>query len=65
MDRQLSKSDYKIWFDSISMEFPGVLALDNVTLGVLPGTIHVMMGENGAGKSTLMKVLNGINIPTR
>ena len=65
MENDLSKRDYKIWFDAISMEFPGVLALDNVTVGVRPGTIHVMMGENGAGKSTLMKVLNGINIPTQ
>ena len=65
MENEMSKSNYKIWFDAISMEFPGVLALDNVTLGIRPGTIHVMMGENGAGKSTLMKVLNGINIPTR
>lgn len=65
MAKEMSKGDYKIWFDSISMEFPGVLALDNVSFGIYPGTIHVMMGENGAGKSTLMKILNGIYIPTR
>ncbi|MDW4498934.1 multiple monosaccharide ABC transporter ATP-binding protein [Sulfitobacter sp. D35] len=45
---------------SISKEFPGVKALDNVTLSVAKGEIHAVVGENGAGKSTLMKVLSGI-----
>lgn len=39
--------------------FPGVKALDGVTLKVRPGSVHVIVGENGAGKSTLMKVING------
>jgi inositol transport system ATP-binding protein len=39
--------------------FPGVRALDGVSLRVRKGTTHVLVGENGAGKSTLMKVLNG------
>ncbi len=56
--------EYKIWFDSITMQFPGVLALDDVSLGVKPGTVHVLMGENGAGKSTLMKILNGSYQPS-
>ena len=56
--------DYKIQFDSISMEFPGVLALDQVSFGIRRGSVHVMMGENGAGKSTLMKILNGTYSPT-
>ena len=44
----------------ISKEFPGVKALDNVTLKVKRGSVHALMGENGAGKSTLMKCLFGI-----
>lgn len=45
---------------NINKEFPGVKALDNVSLTVRPGTVHALMGENGAGKSTLMKCLFGI-----
>lgn len=45
---------------NISKTFPGVRALDNVTLKVRGGTVHALMGENGAGKSTLMKCLFGI-----
>lgn len=44
----------------ITKLFPGVRALDNVTLEVHRGTIHAICGENGAGKSTLMKVLSGV-----
>lgn len=40
--------------------FPGVQALQDVSLSVRPGTVHALMGENGAGKSTLMKCLFGI-----
>ncbi len=44
----------------ITKTFPGVRALDNVNLVVMPGEIHALVGENGAGKSTLMKVLSGV-----
>ena len=44
----------------ISKSFPGVKALDKVSLNVHRGTVHALMGENGAGKSTLMKCLFGI-----
>jgi len=44
----------------ISKSFPGVKALDDVSLVVRKGTVHALMGENGAGKSTLMKCLFGL-----
>ena len=44
----------------ITKTFPGVRALDKVSLEVKAGTVHALMGENGAGKSTLMKCLFGI-----
>ncbi|WP_017347059.1 sugar ABC transporter ATP-binding protein [Pantoea sp. A4] len=49
--------------EGISKFFPGVKALDNVSLRVRPGTVHALMGENGAGKSTLMKCLIGMYTP--
>ncbi|MEG0689268.1 MAG: sugar ABC transporter ATP-binding protein [Hungatella sp.] len=53
-------ADYRLEMKGISKSFPGVKALDNVTIKVRPGTVHALMGENGAGKSTLMKCLFGI-----
>ena len=44
----------------ITKTFPGVRALDDVSLAVREGTIHAICGENGAGKSTLMKILSGV-----
>jgi putative multiple sugar transport system ATP-binding protein len=45
---------------SITKEFPGVKALDDVSMQVRAGEVHAICGENGAGKSTLMKVLSGV-----
>jgi len=44
----------------VTKKFPGVVALDDVTLQVRGGSVHALMGENGAGKSTLMKCLFGM-----
>ena len=53
-------SDVLLEMKNISKGFPGVKALDKVSLTVNKGTVHALMGENGAGKSTLMKCLFGI-----
>ncbi|MEO3751074.1 multiple monosaccharide ABC transporter ATP-binding protein [Streptomyces sp. B6B3] len=45
----------------ITKTFPGVKALDGVSMAVRPAEIHAICGENGAGKSTLMKVLSGVH----
>lgn len=56
----MNDNGYLLEMVDISKEFPGVKALDNVTLRVRAGTVHALMGENGAGKSTLMKCLFGL-----
>ena len=55
--------EYILSLQHISKEFPGVKALDDVSINVERGTIHGLVGENGAGKSTLIKVLAGIYQP--
>src|SRR5215469_2833108 len=47
----------------ICKRFPGVIALDKVSLEVGPGEVVALCGENGAGKSTLMKILGGVYQP--
>ncbi len=54
-------SEILLEMKNMSKSFPGVKALDGVSLSVRRGTVHALMGENGAGKSTLMKCLFGIN----
>ncbi len=58
-------NNYILTLKNITKEFPGVKALDDVTINIERGTIHGLVGENGAGKSTLIKVLAGIYQPNK
>ena len=59
----LSPVDYLLEVDEVRKAFPGVVALDAVSMKVRPGSVHALMGENGAGKSTLMKIIAGLDRP--
>ncbi len=50
--------------NSVTVDYPGVRALDSVSISFCTGEIHAIVGENGAGKSTMMKVLSGVIRPT-
>jgi ABC-type sugar transport system ATPase subunit len=50
-------------FENITKRFPGVVAIDNVSIDIARGSCHSLVGENGAGKSTLGKILAGIHQP--
>ena len=53
--------DTIVKFENISMQFPGVLANDSVSLEIKRGEVFALVGENGAGKSTLMNILYGLH----
>ena len=53
-----------IRMENITMEFPGVKALDQVSFDAKAGEVHVILGENGAGKSTITKILAGVHKKT-
>ena len=58
--REDTETPVLLRMENIEKAFPGVKALDKVSLTVKAGTVHALMGENGAGKSTLMKCLFGV-----
>ena len=55
--------DYILELKNITKTYPGVVALNDVSLGFKPGEVHAICGENGAGKSTLIKVMAGAATP--
>jgi inositol transport system ATP-binding protein len=59
----LSRMDHWLEVERVRKAFPGVLALDEVSMKVRAGSVHALMGENGAGKSTLMKIITGLYRP--
>lgn len=54
---------YVLELKRISKTYPGVMALNNINMGIRGGEVHALLGENGAGKSTLIKILSGYHQP--
>ena len=59
----MSDGGYMIEMRHITKRFPGIIANDDVSIGIRKGEVYALLGENGAGKSTLMSILFGIYEP--
>jgi len=59
----MQTTESAIVFSNISMQFPGVLANEDISLSIRPGVVFALVGENGTGKSTLINILNGLHTP--
>jgi len=59
-----ARRPFAVRLTGVTKTFGGVTALSDVSLDVLVGEIHALLGENGAGKSTILKILNGVYAPT-
>jgi rhamnose transport system ATP-binding protein len=60
---EATKSLPRVALTGISKRFGATQALSDVSISLMPGTIHALVGENGAGKSTLVKILAGMHQP--
>jgi ABC-type sugar transport system ATPase subunit len=60
-----TQTPFLLHIKGISKSFPGVQALDDVSMSIIPGEIHGLVGENGAGKSTLIKTIGGVQAPDK
>jgi ABC-type sugar transport system, ATPase component len=58
-------SDNLLEIENLTKTYPGVVALDNVSISLKRGEIHAIVGENGAGKSTLIKSISGAIAPDK
>jgi len=59
------KGEILLKLNHITKLYPGVTALDDVSIDIGQGEIHAIVGENGAGKSTLIKTISGAIAPTQ